>query len=295
MLQRIRKFVRHLPLVRHFVAHYLIPSGLYDKAFMNIAIDKSWKARVDDAVQCKDNEFIPRVKDAGLVVRGKQIMHNGIRINLGSYYGVEKAKLMFENKGVHEPQEERAFMEVLKTIKPGSTMIELGSFWAFYSMWFYKEVTNANCYMIEPDAFNIKSGKRNFTLNNMSGRFFQYFIGKASGQGMDGTPSICIDDFVKLNKINFVDILHCDIQGYEYDMLLGSSKLFAENKVGYIFISTHSNDLHSRCLEFLRSKQFIVICHADKNQTYSEDGLIVARAPSYPGIDKLAIALKGVN
>ncbi|MBI2270814.1 MAG: FkbM family methyltransferase [Bacteroidetes bacterium] len=260
---------------------------------MNIEVDNGWRARINSAVRAKDNNYIKRVKNAGEVNRGKQIMHNGIRINLGSYYGLEIARLLYENKGVHEPQEERVFMEVLKGIKPGSTMIELGSFWAFYSMWFYKEIKNAKCYMIEPDAYNIKSGRANFKLNGMKGEFFQFFVGNETVSVPGGTGFICIDDFIKVNDINFIDVLHCDIQGFEYDMLNGAKQVFAENKIGYIFVSTHSQELHYKCLQFLKEKEFIIICSADKAQSFSEDGLIVGRAPMYSGINPVVIDLNG--
>jgi hypothetical protein len=152
-------------------------------------------------------------------------MHNGIKIYLGSYYGPEFALIFLKSKGVHEPQEERVFGEVLKKIKPGSTMIELGAFWSFYSMWFNKEVENAINYMVEPDSFNLGQGKRNFKLNKLKGKFIQAFSGKLSSF-TGAIPVLSIDDIIKLNSIDFVDILHSDIQGFEYDMLQSCHLLF---------------------------------------------------------------------
>jgi hypothetical protein len=39
-------------------------------------------------------------------------------------------------KGYHEPQEELVFHKVMKRLPPNATMIELGGYWAFYSLWF---------------------------------------------------------------------------------------------------------------------------------------------------------------
>lgn len=61
------------------------------------------------------------------------------------------------------------------------------------------------------------------------------------------------------HNINFINILHSDIQGAEYEMLLGAEKTFKDKKIGYIFISTHSNDVHNKCLEFLKNKEFKII------------------------------------
>jgi hypothetical protein len=44
-------------------------------------------------------------------------------------------------------------------------MIELGSFWAFYSLWFHAVVPLATNYMIEPVLQNLNYGRTNFELN----------------------------------------------------------------------------------------------------------------------------------
>ena len=62
-------------------------------------------------------------------------------------------------KGHHEPQEEKVFHEVLKAVAPGSTMIELGCYWAYYSLWFQKAVKNARNFMIEPAKAALECGR----------------------------------------------------------------------------------------------------------------------------------------
>jgi hypothetical protein len=218
------------------------------------------------------------------------VMHNGLKIHLGSYYGPEVAQQLYANKGVHEPQEEYVFQEVLKEIKPGSTMIELGAFWSFYSMWFNSVISNAHNFMVEPDDFNLGCGKRNFKLNKMFGDFTQAFVGSKNSFS-EGIHTIGIDDFCKEKNIGFIDILHCDIQGFEFDMLLGCTRMIEKDAIGYFFISTHSNEVHNKCLDFLLAKQYILVCSSDLDQTYAEDGLIVLKSPSYFGIDKVKISL----
>ena len=46
-------------------------------------------------------------------------------------------------------------------------MIELGSYWSFYTIWFNKVVKNAKNYCIEPDIDNLTIGKKNAELNNV--------------------------------------------------------------------------------------------------------------------------------
>jgi len=61
-------------------------------------------------------------------------------------------------------------------------MLEFGSYWAFYSMWFYREVPTARCFCIEPATHNIQMGKDNFALNFGSSpprvEFEQAFAGR---------------------------------------------------------------------------------------------------------------------
>jgi methyltransferase FkbM-like protein len=289
LLSSIRNFGRKNLLLRKFIGYYLASSGLFDSFFRKYKVSPEWEKRISYVLSSADNDFIPRFTDAGKIENGKQLMHNGLRIYLGSYYGPEYSRMLLLSRGVHEPQEERVFMEVLKDIGENGVMIEMGAFWSFYSMWFKKEVRGAVNYMIEPDAFNLGQGKRNFRLNNMDGKFIQAFVGKTSSRNKNGS-TICVDDLVKAEQISFIDILHSDIQGFEYEMLLGAEKTFENKMIGYIFISTHSNVLHYKCLDFLIHKGFFIIASADIDESFSEDGLIVARAPYFHGIGQIAIS-----
>ena len=154
-----------------------------------------------------------------------------------------------------------------------------------------QEVKNAINYMVEPDSFNLGQGKRNFKLNKLTGKFIQAFSGKSSSF-TGAIPFLSIDDILKSNYIDFVDILHSDIQGFEFDMLQGAINSFNDKKIGYVFISTHSNEVHNNCLSFLNGFNFIILANADKDHTFSVDGLIVARAPYYGGIEPILIDLK---
>lgn len=289
MIRKVKKIVRDSKLYRKLVSYYMSSSGLFDQYYQSYKLSDHWKFRIDTVTKSDDNNFISRHPMAGTIRKGRQIMHNGLEIYLGSYYGPEISILLKINKGVHEPQEERVFQEVLKTIPEGGLMIEMGAFWSFYSMWFQKEVSSAINYMIEPDEVNLGQGRRNFKLNNFKGHFTKAFVGSQSNYSNSGN-TICVDDFVRSNNIGFVDILHCDIQGFEMDMLHGATTLFNEKGVGYVFISTHSDILHDNCLKFLLERDFILIADCTPDQSYSEDGLIVVRAKYYSGIGPIEIS-----
>jgi len=248
-----------------------------------------WQSRVENVLNAPDNKDIDRVDKAGQIINGNLIMHNGIKVDPMSYYSFPLLQMLIDNKGVHEPQEEKIFQEVLKHINDKEkTMLELGAYWSFYSMWFQQLFPTANCYMVEPNRENLYYGKRNFVINKMKGTFIQ---GKISDQENKKENVLTVDMICHRNKINFIDILHSDIQGFELAMLHGAKKLLSENKVGYIFISTHSNELHNDCKKLLLNEyNFDLIADANVDESFSWDGILVVKSPTYPGIEKVEIS-----
>jgi hypothetical protein len=251
---------------------------------------RDWSQRIATVLSSPDNKKIDCVENAGTLKDGLLVMHNGIVIEPLSYYGYPILKMLLENRGIHEPQEEYVFQEVLKDMPIGATMIELGAYWSFYSMWFHKNIPNAKNYMIEP--CNIEYGITNFRYNKLKGNFFKYYIADKPSVNDDSSVSISVDSFVKENNIDFVDILHSDIQGYELLMLNGANNLLAKRKVGYVFISTHSDELHADCEALMDDLGYIRLCSANLEETYSQDGLLVYKNPEYKGIEKIEISLR---
>lgn len=249
-----------------------------------------WEYRINTVLSSPDNSKINSCKDGGTLKGNYLIMHNGLKIDPLSYYGYPLLKMMLQNRSIHEPQEEFVFQEVLKEMPHTATMLELGAYWSYYSMWFNKKVDNPINYMIEPE--NIQSGINNFKLNRLKGYFFQYFISDHPSINEDGSETISVDSFVEKKQIGFIDILHSDIQGYEYLMLQGATRLLSEKKIGYVFISTHSNELHQQCKEFMDALNFIMVCSANIDESYSHDGLLVYKNPAYKGIEKVEISLR---
>lgn len=289
MINEIRQFAKKNMVMRKFVGYTLASSGLFDRYFRNYKVSANWQKRIKHVLESADNKFIPKVEDAGEIRNGTQVMHNGLLIKLGSYYGPEYSKMLLLSKGVHEPQEERVFQEVLKAMPSGAIMLEMGAFWSFYSMWFNTKVKDAVNYMVEPDAFNMGQGVRNFKLNKLKGTFIKAFV----GDEMKDTPEVkmvSVDGLVDQYNISFLHMLHSDIQGFEFEMLKGAMKSFQENKIGYVFISTHSNELHDACIDFLVQRNFIILASANLDESFSEDGLIAARAPYFEGIGPVVIS-----
>ncbi len=264
----------------------------YKNALKHYQPDDEWTKRMKEVVLCADNNHIYRVSNAGLIQGNTQVLHNGLNVQLGSYYGYGYTHLLEQNKGVHEPQEERVFQEVLKFMPEGATMMELGSFWAFYSMWFQQKVKNALSYMVEPEYLNMTKGKTNFKLNRFRGTFIQAFAGKKPSVNSGQPPTITIDNFLHQNKIAKLNILHSDIQGEELNMLKGSVNALSSGAIDFLFISTHSDDLHEHCADFLKGFRYEIIASANVTQSFSVDGVLVAKRQGVNGPGFIKVDLK---
>jgi hypothetical protein len=272
----------------HKSGYYLIR---YKSGLNKYIADTAWRNRIDDVLIAPDNKFIPRTKDAGKIQGNYQIMHNGIKIFLGSYYGYGITHLLKENLGVHEPQEERVFQEVLKYIPEGAVMIELGSFWAFYSLWFHNVIKGAKCFLIEPEYINLLKGRTNFKLNGSKGYFINAFVGEESILS-NVVPTYTIDDIVNAHKIERIHILHADIQGSEMKMLKGAKNALEKQLIDFIFLSTHSNELHDQCEKYLLQYNFEIIANTDLDKTFSVDGVLVAKRKAVNGPEFISLSLK---
>jgi hypothetical protein len=252
----------------------------------------NWLERTKDVVACPDNAYIPRVPTAGMILGDFQIMHNGIKVLVGSYYGKEPSDLLEKNRGVHEPQEERMFQEVLKLVPAFGVILELGAYWAFYSLWFCKAVPGGRAFLVEPVAENFQFGQRNFEANSLEGHFTRAFVGHRSGRADDGTRITCVDDFVAEHELERITILHSDIQGAELEMLKGSQKTIRDGKISYCFISTHNEDLHRGCARLLGKHRFVTLASICPSESFSYDGILVCSAPHAPQVPLIPLSRK---
>jgi hypothetical protein len=211
---------------------------------------------------------------AGFVDGDQVYLHNGLRVPVagpGAYYG-SFSQLLVINRGVHEPLEEFVFQEVLKRLPDDPSMIELGAYWGHYSMWFKKEKQNGDVILVEPEPECLKAGQDNFARNGFKGEFIHAFV---------GTGKFQIDDFFRSRKIKKLDILHTDIQGFEVEMLEGAKDVLGRRRVDYLFISTHSQQIHADILGRLNDLGYRVEISSDFDaQTTSFDGFVFASSPN---------------
>lgn len=250
---------------------------------MNHAFDlDSQKQRVATTSNGQDTAYIPKVENAGETLESRegvsiQIMHNGVKVLTDQYYGSFTSQIIRELKGHHEPQEEKVFYEVLQRIKANGTMLELGCYWSYYSLWFHKAIANAQNYMVEPSQSNLEIGQQNFALNQYDGIFEQAYIGDTV-ELSQLPPIVTVDWLLEHFGIAELELLHSDIQGSEYAMLKGATHALTNKTIRFLFISTHSNLIHYQCLNHLKRLDYHIIAQHTLPESFSVDGLIVASA-----------------
>jgi FkbM family methyltransferase len=262
--------------------------------------------RVEVAASCRDCDMLRKVEKAGQTFGANdefQLMHNGLIVCRGAYHGEWMTEIIRRLRGHHEPQEEKVFAEALRYLPDSAVMLELGSFWAYYSMWAHQQIKHPSCIMVEPNAHKLAVGKEHFLLNRMNGIFIRGFVGShseplASFKDWDGAiykiPMLSIDGMMEERKLPKIDILHADVQGAEFDMLKGAARALREQRIGYIFVSTHGC-WHERCLKHLADHGYLIIASHSVLESFSGDGLIVARAPNYPGPDRVKVSVRRVS
>lgn len=251
-----------------------------------------WHQRILDAISCHDCDDMPKVDRAGkyFFENGTiyQLMHNGIKAACDNPNRGWLGCIVEKLRGHYRPREERLFYEIIKTAPANSVMVELGSYWAYYSAWFKRDVPGSANYVIEASPDILEIAQKNFRLNGLTGKFRLAFIADeaelkcTSNNPLTAlgfspqTPIIGIDQLVAEECIPFVWLLRCDVGGFEYQMLATAKKTMAQGKIDNLFISTHSIQLHDKCCQFLRESNFTITAnYAPKNAACN--GLIVAQ------------------
>jgi|SRR5580658_7757160 hypothetical protein len=234
------------------------------------AADTDFVGRFREVISDPLNLLIERVPQAGILEGNDVYLHNGNRVPVAgaeAYYG-QFSTLLVLNRGVHEPLEEYVFQELLKHLPATPRMIELGAYWAHYSMWLKHVRPQATVTMVEPDAGNLAAGQANFARNGFEGEFIHAAVGKGLWE---------LDDFFATRGLSHLDILHVDIQGAEGALLDGGRRTLGNSQIDYICLSTHSQALHQGVAEELTRFGYRVEVSSDfDNETTSFDGFIFA-------------------
>ncbi len=224
------------------------------------------------------NLLIVRDPRAGMVEDGLVWLHNGNQVPVegkNAYYD-RFSDVLVINRGVHEPLEEYVFQEVLRVMPDEPTMLELGAYWAHYSMWMKRQRPRSRIFMVEPQAKMLEAGRANFARHAYDGTFIQALVCRGQFE---------VDRFMREHGYSQLNILHSDIQGFEIEMLEGAAESLSRMLIDYIFISTHSQGLHDLVLKELSSAGMrIEVSSGFDFETTSYDGFVFASRPALPPV-----------
>lgn len=182
------------------------------------------------------------------------------------------------------------------------TMIELGAFWAYYSLVAVKHAGRAgldvSATMLEPSVHGGLVGRENFVANGfctapstsgrvdaaVDARWVRAMICAPKlervrgyhSQGADSReeepPCTTVAALMAARGIDELDILHIDIQGAELKALRSTPL----DRVNHVVLGTHSPALHRESRELLRNAGFEIAREVAKPDAGWDDGYIHA-------------------
>lgn len=255
------------------------------------------QTRIEMTLACRDSDSIPKVEHAGQVFEENgsdyQLMHNGVKVLHGGYYGAWMSEIIQGLNGHHEPQEERVFHEIVKRAADDGLMIELGCFWAYYSLWFLKDHPHRKAIGLEPDATHLLTAQKNSGINGLNEQIsFVHGLSSVnstelmhikteSGQQLKLSGYTLADLLAKAQRTE-IEIAHCDAQGAESHVVDQMIELGKQGQLRFAIISTHAYEItgdpltHQTCLRKLQAAGAHIIAEHDVHESYSGDGLIAA-------------------
>jgi FkbM family methyltransferase len=255
------------------------------------------QTRIKMTLSCHDSDSIPKVAHAGQVFEENgsnyQLMHNGVKVLHGGYYGEWMSEIIQSLNGHHEPQEERVFHEVVKRAADDGLMIELGCFWAYYSLWFLKDHPHRKAIGLEPDASHLLTAQKNANINGLSEQISfvhglssmhsaeSMNIQTESGQQLQ-LPGYTLVNLLARAEVARIEIAHCDAQGAESHVVDQMIELGKRGQLRFAIVSTHAYEItgdpltHQTCLQRLEAAGAHIIAEHDVHESYSGDGLIAA-------------------
>ncbi len=194
------------------------------------------------------------------------------------------------------------FCEVLDRIdKDSPVMMELGSYWAFWSLAFRKRFHNGRNILVELGKRQLSMGIKNFSMNGFTETHYWggfhvndsnvyapqvrqsnynyddhggYWDTDLVGR-MDG-PEIQFEDVYCIEKLDEIDLLHIDIQGSEVPLILRLvyeyPKILA--KIQNMIIATHHPLAQAELARMLVSNGF-ALTREEPFGTIGGDGMLV--------------------
>ncbi|MDD8017230.1 MAG: FkbM family methyltransferase [Bacteroidota bacterium] len=181
----------------------------------------------------------------------KIIIRDGIRWEVDLNEEIDKSIYLYGyfEKGTYEA--------LRKFIKEGMVVFDIGANIGAHTLHMSKLVgENGKVYAFEPMIFVQKKLNRNISLNNVKNVVIESFAlndavetrgvnfrsSWLSGGGVNGQSQIIqdvkfttLDNYSRLNKINRIDLIKIDVDGYDYRVLSGSREILQTHSPIIIF------------------------------------------------------------
>lgn len=159
-------------------------------------------------------------------------------------------------------------------VRPGDVVYDLGANVGFYSL-LASVLTgpSGSVFSFEPAPGNLEYLRRHLELNRVNNCVvFDCAVSRSAGSAYfevrnaraesrlaaSSNASTCevkvvsLDELVSAHTIAPPNLIKCDIEGGEYDALLGASGIIKQHRP-IIFLATHSPEVHERCCSLLLS------------------------------------------
>ncbi len=168
--------------------------------------------------------------------------------------------------GSYEYEKQQAFQRFLK---PGNVVYDVGANVGFYSLLASALVGEAGAvYSFEPLPDNLCELRRHLKLNRVTNcivvdgavssvngeAFFDLsgdrFTGHLAASGALRVRTLSLDRLIPVDNLRPPDFMKIDIEGAEYDCLLGAAGTVCKFKP-VIFLATHGQKVHAACSELL--------------------------------------------
>lgn len=204
----------------------------------------------------------------------------------------------------HE-DEHSNFLKILRKIdKAEPVMVEIGSWWAFWSLSFRHMFPRGRNILLELGKRHLSVGLKNFALNGFDETHYwggfhlgfsnvyeevvrdsNYDFPEIKGEYWDrsilGTktgPEIEFIDVYSIERLNEIDLLHLDIQGSEYP-LINSLHLnypwILNDKINNLVIATHAQSFHHELLALLTNIYKFEVVAVEPFGTVGGDGMLL--------------------
>jgi FkbM family methyltransferase len=194
--------------------------------------------------------------------------------------------------GVYESEKQRALCEL---VRPGHVLFDLGANVGFYTLLATRLVGNGGRVVaFEPARRNIPYLRRHLAMNcitncdvieaavsSKDGNAFFYVstlpvaghLSEIKAESDYEVATVTLDGLVHNGAIPAPDIIKCDIEGGEYEALIGARDTLRRCRP-VILLATHGEEVHSRCCQLLSDLGYGLKGLAEEKDISTTDELV---------------------